>query len=607
MERPDRVVVELPRGHFPACRPNRAGAGRVWWPPCATACSRPERSRVVIDLAQPALVSRLDVATRPADGAALLTVELARSDREAFRAPARPETPAVAEPATTGSVERGRRQAPASSCIDAGHGGIDPGAVASTGALEKDIVFSFAQRLRERLEGSGRYRVAMTRDHDVFIPLDERVRVTRAAKADLFISIHADSISGGAAMSGAAPSIPARSARPTPNSRTLAERENKADAAAGLDSRDTRRTRSPDILQELTLRETRGFSHRFAKKLVGELDPVMRLNKKPHRRGGLQGAARPRRALGPRRARLSVEPAGSRPPHLRRLAGPRRPPRWRRRSTSSSRTRVANQGPATRRAPQFHHRCRVERAGRRRWRRRDSSANRAVGIGPARRHERPKSRRTQTGFRRTDGTRTGVSYGMRFVLRFFGFLFSVGAIFFLIGAVGAGLRLLEILAGPARPRAARQVRAAGDDPRPRRRRQPARRICPRAAALHPDPGGARSWSSRAFLSAEDKNFYKHSGIDPEGLVRAVVINFKRGGKRQQGASTITQQVAKNFLLSQRADLRAQDPRGADRAADRKRPISKDRILELYLNEIYLGLEQLRHRRGGAELFRQVGP
>ncbi len=53
----------------------------------------------------------------------------------------------------------------------------------------------------------------------------------------------------------------------------------------------------------------------------------------------------------------------------------------------------------------------------------------------------------------------------------------------------------------------------------------------------------------AFLSAEDKNFYSHKGIDPEGIARAVVTNFRNRGARQQGASTITQQVAKNFLLT----------------------------------------------------------
>jgi penicillin-binding protein 1A len=91
----------------------------------------------------------------------------------------------------------------------------------------------------------------------------------------------------------------------------------------------------------------------------------------------------------------------------------------------------------------------------------------------------------------------------------------------------------------------------------------------------------------AFISAEDKNFYKHNGVDPEGIVRAALI-LVQGSKHIQGASTITQQVAKNFLL------------GNERTFERKireallsfrieAAYSKERILELYLNEIYLGL------------------
>ena len=91
----------------------------------------------------------------------------------------------------------------------------------------------------------------------------------------------------------------------------------------------------------------------------------------------------------------------------------------------------------------------------------------------------------------------------------------------------------------------------------------------------------------AFISAEDKNFYTHFGFDPEGIIRAGLV-YLQGSRHVQGASTITQQVAKNFLLN------------SDRTIDRKiREIllslriesaySKDKILELYLNEIYLGL------------------
>jgi penicillin-binding protein 1A len=94
----------------------------------------------------------------------------------------------------------------------------------------------------------------------------------------------------------------------------------------------------------------------------------------------------------------------------------------------------------------------------------------------------------------------------------------------------------------------------------------------------------------AYLSAEDKNFYSHKGIDPEGIARAVVTNFRNRGasSRQQGASTITQQVAKNFLLTGEQTYERKI-REALIALRLESTFSKDKILELYLNEIYLGL------------------
>ncbi len=93
----------------------------------------------------------------------------------------------------------------------------------------------------------------------------------------------------------------------------------------------------------------------------------------------------------------------------------------------------------------------------------------------------------------------------------------------------------------------------------------------------------------AFLSAEDKNFYRHAGVDPEGIARALVTNFRNreSGRRQQGASTITQQVAKNFFLTpeQTYERKIKEMLVALRL---ETVYSKDKILELYLNEIYLG-------------------
>jgi len=95
---------------------------------------------------------------------------------------------------------------------------------------------------------------------------------------------------------------------------------------------------------------------------------------------------------------------------------------------------------------------------------------------------------------------------------------------------------------------------------------------------------------QAFLSAEDKNFYHHSGVDPFGVVRAMLTNVQRmsDDRRPVGASTITQQVAKNFLLSNEVSL-ARKAKEAILAFRIEQTLEKDRILELYLNEIYLGL------------------
>ncbi|SDG54745.1 penicillin-binding protein 1A [Roseospirillum parvum] len=95
----------------------------------------------------------------------------------------------------------------------------------------------------------------------------------------------------------------------------------------------------------------------------------------------------------------------------------------------------------------------------------------------------------------------------------------------------------------------------------------------------------------AFISAEDQNFYRHVGVDPQGLARAVVTNLRNigSGRRPEGASTITQQVAKNFLLTNEVSIERKI-KEAILALRIERAYSKDQILELYLNEIYLGFE-----------------
>merc|ERR1711880_39504 len=93
----------------------------------------------------------------------------------------------------------------------------------------------------------------------------------------------------------------------------------------------------------------------------------------------------------------------------------------------------------------------------------------------------------------------------------------------------------------------------------------------------------------AFLSAEDKNFFSHPGVDAKGVLRATINNIKNimTSKRLEGASTITQQVAKNFLSTNEVSLNRK-LKEAILAFRIERALTKERILELYLNQIYLG-------------------
>jgi penicillin-binding protein 1A len=178
---------------------------------------------------------------------------------------------------------------------------------------------------------------------------------------------------------------------------------------------------------------------------------------------------------------------------------------------------------------------------------------------------------------------------MRLLLRFLGFLFAAGTIVFLVGvAAAAGLiwnyskdlpdySQLQDYEPPVMTRVhAGDGALLGEYSKERRLYLPIQAV-PKMVI-------------NAFLAAEDKNFYEHGGIDYMGMGRAALLYAQNIGsnKRPQGASTITQQVAKNFLLTNEVSF-TRKIKEALLAMRIERAYSKDRILELYLNEIYLGL------------------
>jgi N-acetylmuramoyl-L-alanine amidase len=165
--------------------------------------------------------------------------------------------------------------------IDPGHGGMDPGAHGASGLLEKDLALSVARELKAKLEQSGHYRVKLTRDRDVFIPLRDRVDIARAAHGDLFVSLHADSNDHREIRGASVYTLsPGASDGETAN---LAEKENLSGAALGLESADTNSV-ADAILMDLGQREIMNLSARFAETIVAALPAAIPVHSpSPHR------------------------------------------------------------------------------------------------------------------------------------------------------------------------------------------------------------------------------------------------------------------------------------------------------------------------------------
>jgi N-acetylmuramoyl-L-alanine amidase len=280
---PYRVVIDLPQVTFKL--PPKAGeSGRGLITAFRYGLVMQGGSRIVIDAKGPVRIEKSFVLP-PADGQpARMVLDLVATDRDNFlrnaeleRHPAR-----AAPPAVVPQVSEDPRPLVV---IDPGHGGIDNGTKAASGELEKAIVLEFATMLRDKLEQSRKYRVAMTRTDDNFIALTERVRFARAQKAALFISIHADYLPRREGAAQGATVYTLSDTASDSEAARLAEDENRADVIAGVDLT-AESNEVADILIDLAQRETKAFSMQFARDVVGELKTATRMHKHPMKSAG---------------------------------------------------------------------------------------------------------------------------------------------------------------------------------------------------------------------------------------------------------------------------------------------------------------------------------
>ena len=241
---------------------------------------RPGWSRAVVMLREPLEVDVAEMRVRE-DGSALLAMRLIPTTAEAFRemagdAPLEAEPEGVIAPPVAGVLRV---------ALDPGHGGIDPGA--EDGDLrEADLMLAFARELKEALLRTGRFDVVMTRNSDDFVPLQDRMTLARRARADVFLSLHADSLAEDAGVASGMTVYTLAEDVTDQAALRLAERHAQNDILAGVDLAGIEDEISI-VLMDLTRRETAPRSEALAKTLVaGFRSYELAVNSNPHREGG---------------------------------------------------------------------------------------------------------------------------------------------------------------------------------------------------------------------------------------------------------------------------------------------------------------------------------
>jgi N-acetylmuramoyl-L-alanine amidase len=284
---PYRVVLDLPQVTFQL--PAKIGeTGRGLVKAFRFGLVMPGGSRIVLDATAPVRVEKAFVIDAVDSQPARLVLDLVAIDRDGFlRNIALENRPRRSEPPA--KIDRDAKNADPRPLVvlDPGHGGLDSGTVAPSGDTEKAIVLEFAQQLRDKLEKSGKYRVAMTRTDDRFVPLADRVQLARSRQAALFLSIHADALPHRDSEARGASIYTLSETASDAEAARLAEAENRADVIAGVDL-SAEPNDVADILIDLAQRETKAFSANLAHALVKELKATSRLHKHPLKSAGFR-------------------------------------------------------------------------------------------------------------------------------------------------------------------------------------------------------------------------------------------------------------------------------------------------------------------------------
>lgn len=237
LDDPHRVVLDFSELNWAGLDAGALLAGSDRVADIRAGLFRPGWTRLVLTLAAPMVVENAWMSAPGAEGdAAVMRLDLVQASPDAFAAKTGAPESALFAPATPRPMPSPKtRQTGFGDLVvvlDPGHGGIDPGAERE-GVVEADLMLTFARQLQETLLRAGGLRVVMTRDSDVFVPLEERVTIARRAGADVFLSLHADALAQGRATGATVYTLSDEASDAA--SQSLAERHDRADILAGVD------------------------------------------------------------------------------------------------------------------------------------------------------------------------------------------------------------------------------------------------------------------------------------------------------------------------------------------------------------------------------------
>tara|TARA_B100001057_G_scaffold202069_1_gene202886 strand:- start:508 stop:1740 length:1233 start_codon:yes stop_codon:yes gene_type:complete len=251
-----------------------------------------DTSRIVIDLVSPMIIKKSFHLRSNVKGLTRLVIDLKTTSRSKFQKEATNTIKNTRQKLSSSASLKKKASSLSPSMkignqkliiIDPGHGGVDPGAIGHAGTYEKHVVLSAAKVFKQIIEKDPAYRVILTRTKDQFLTLRNRISRSKLSGADLFISIHADSIANNSVRGATIYTLSETAS--DKEAAQLAERENKADIISGVDLSDETEEVT-NILIDLAQRETMNQAAKFAGILVPELLKVIKTHKRPHKFAG---------------------------------------------------------------------------------------------------------------------------------------------------------------------------------------------------------------------------------------------------------------------------------------------------------------------------------